>query len=121
MDQPKIPLDLILSSLAEDAEKAQARATKASEVLLSELSTDIAVTPYDVVYEEDRVKLKHSIALGDVYSLDLEATRTNYDNDDFDDFNHGQIGAVAQRLYDTLTGIQNGRVPDPFGWVVPIA
>ena len=35
--------------------------------------------------------------------------------------NHGQIGAVAQRLYDTLTGIQNGRVPDPFGWVVPIA
>ncbi len=59
MDQPKIPLDLILSSLAEDAEKAQARATKASEVLLSELSTDIASTPYDVVYEEDRVKLKH--------------------------------------------------------------
>lgn len=39
-----------------------------------------------------RVKLKHSIALGDVYSLDLEATRTNYDNDGFDDFNHGQIG-----------------------------
>lgn len=35
--------------------------------------------------------------------------------------NHGRIGAVAQRLYDTLTGIQNGRVPDPFGWVVPIA
>lgn len=59
MDQPRIPLDLILASLAEDAEKAQARATKASEVLLSELSTDIAVTPYDVVYEEDRVKLKH--------------------------------------------------------------
>ena len=59
MDQPKIPLDLILSNLAEDAEKAQGRATKASEVLLSQLSTDIASTPYDIVYEEDRVKLKH--------------------------------------------------------------
>jgi polyhydroxyalkanoate synthase len=59
MDQPKIPLDLILSNLAEDAEKAQERATKASEVLLSQLSTDIASTPYDIVYEEDRVKLKH--------------------------------------------------------------
>jgi len=33
--------------------------TKASEVLLSQLSTDIASTPYDIVYEEDRVKLKH--------------------------------------------------------------
>jgi polyhydroxyalkanoate synthase len=59
MDQLKIPLDLILSSLAEDAETAQARVTKASEVLLSDLSTAIASTPYDIVYEEDRVKLKH--------------------------------------------------------------
>jgi polyhydroxyalkanoate synthase subunit PhaC len=59
MDQPKIPLDLILASLAKDTEKAQARVTRASEVLLSELSTDIAPTPYDIVYEEDRVKLKH--------------------------------------------------------------
>ena len=42
-------------------------------------------------------------------------------DDDKIHINHGQIGAVAQRLYDTLTGIQNGRVPDPFGWVVPIA
>lgn len=32
----------------------------------------------------------------------------------------GKIGPVAQRLYDTLTGIQNGRQPDPFGWVVPV-
>ena len=29
----------------------------------------------------------------------------------------GQIGPVSQRLYDTLTGIQWGKVPDPFGWV----
>jgi polyhydroxyalkanoate synthase len=59
MGHPKIPLDLILSSLAEDAERSTKRAREASEVLLSELDTGIASTPYDVVYQEDRVKLKH--------------------------------------------------------------
>ncbi|HJO63345.1 MAG TPA: class III poly(R)-hydroxyalkanoic acid synthase subunit PhaC [Desulfobacterales bacterium] len=59
MAQPKIPIDLILSKMAEDAGKAQARAEKAPDVLLGPLDTQIAATPYDVVYEEDRVKLKH--------------------------------------------------------------
>ncbi|GAB6194110.1 class III poly(R)-hydroxyalkanoic acid synthase subunit PhaC [Desulfocastanea catecholica] len=59
MTQSKIPVDLILSKLAEEAEKAQSRASKASEVLLDDLDTTIAKTPYEVVYQEDRVKLKH--------------------------------------------------------------
>jgi len=59
MAQPKISVDLILSKLAEEAEKAGGSAQKASDVLLGPLDTEIAVTPYDVVYEEDRVKLKH--------------------------------------------------------------
>ncbi len=59
MSQPKISIDLILSKLAEDAEKTQAKAQKASDILFERLDTDIATTPYDVVYEEDRVKLKH--------------------------------------------------------------
>jgi polyhydroxyalkanoate synthase len=59
MAEPKIPIDLILKSLSEDADKAQTRAQKASDVLLGPLDTEIASTPYDVVYEEDRVKLKH--------------------------------------------------------------
>jgi branched-chain amino acid aminotransferase len=32
----------------------------------------------------------------------------------------GQVGPVAQRLYDTLTGIQYGRNADPFGWTKTI-
>jgi len=28
----------------------------------------------------------------------------------------GKIGPVAQRLYDTITGIQWGKTPDPYGW-----
>ncbi|MCL2806605.1 MAG: branched-chain amino acid aminotransferase [Coriobacteriia bacterium] len=34
--------------------------------------------------------------------------------------NNGRIGAVTQRLYDELTGIQWGRTPDTFGWVTPL-
>ena len=66
MAQPKISVDLILSKLAEEAEKAGESAQKASDVLLEPLETEIAVTPYDVVYEEDRVKLKHYKPTGDI-------------------------------------------------------
>ena len=59
MEKPKIPVDLILTKLAEDAEKARTRVQKASDVLLQELDTGIAQTPYEIVYEEDRVKLKY--------------------------------------------------------------
>ncbi len=34
--------------------------------------------------------------------------------------NQGQIGPLTQKLYDTLTGIQWGRLPDPKGWTVPV-
>ena len=59
MTQFKIPVDLIMSKLAEASEQAQARARKGSEVLLEDLDTRIRATPYEVVYQEDRVKLKH--------------------------------------------------------------
>lgn len=29
----------------------------------------------------------------------------------------GKVGEITQKLYDTLTGIQTGRLPDTFGWV----
>ena len=32
----------------------------------------------------------------------------------------GKIGPVAQRLYDTLTGIQMGRIKAPEGWIKEI-
>ena len=35
--------------------------------------------------------------------------------------NGGKIGPVTQHLYDTLTAIQWGQTPDPYGWVYPIA
>lgn len=65
MDKPKVSLDLILEKLAEDADRVRQRAQKASDVLLKPLETALATTPYDVVYQEDRVKLKHYKPSGD--------------------------------------------------------
>ena len=32
----------------------------------------------------------------------------------------GNIGPISRRLYDTLTGIQWGKIADPFGWTVKV-
>ena len=32
----------------------------------------------------------------------------------------GKIGALTQKLYDTLTGIQWGKLPDEKGWITPV-
>ena len=34
--------------------------------------------------------------------------------------NGGKMGETTQKLYDTLTGIQYGRIPDKFGWTVEV-
>ncbi len=34
---------------------------------------------------------------------------------------NGKVGALTQKLYDTLTGIQYGKIADPFGWIKKIA
>lgn len=34
--------------------------------------------------------------------------------------NNEEIGPVAQKLYDTLTGIQWGRLPDEMGWTIKV-
>ena len=66
MSQFKIPVDLIVSKLAEDAQRVRQRASKASEVLLSDLDAELAPTPYDIVYREDRIALKHYRPAGGV-------------------------------------------------------
>lgn len=34
--------------------------------------------------------------------------------------NEGKTGELSKKLYDTLTGIQTGKLEDPFGWVVEV-
>jgi len=83
MSQNSINVDLILKRLAEHTEEAKSRVKRASEVLLGPLETDLATTPYEVVYEEDRVRLKyyrpetitHKVPLLLVYALINRETR----------------------------------------------
>lgn len=43
-----------------------------------------------------RLKAKHSVALPNDFSLDLEATRTEYDNPTRNDFTHGLVGVSRE-------------------------
>ena len=40
--------------------------------------------------------------------------------DDVVTINDFKIGELTQKLYDTLTGIQWGKLPDKYGWTVPV-
>ncbi|WP_028552676.1 branched-chain amino acid aminotransferase [Paenibacillus sp. UNC451MF] len=43
-----------------------------------------------------------------------------YYNDHQMIINNGQTGELSQKLYDTLTSIQQGKAQDPFGWMVEV-
>ncbi len=54
-----IPMNNIMSAMTANIGKNQDRARKASEILLGDLDSSLAQTNYEVIYTEDRVKLKH--------------------------------------------------------------
>ena len=35
-------------------------------------------------------------------------------------YNDGEIGEITLELYDTLSGILNGSIDDPFGWTLEV-
>lgn len=45
--------------------------------------------------------------------------KLRYQNEVYE-INRNQIGALTQKLYDTITGIQRGVLPDPFGWRIKV-
>ncbi len=59
MDRSKIPIDLIREKLAAEAERAKHRLEKARDIFMGPLDTEIGATPHEVVYAEDRVRLRH--------------------------------------------------------------
>ncbi len=32
-------------------------------------------------------------------------------------FNDGKIGPISQKIYDIITGVQYGKIPDTYGWI----
>ncbi len=51
--------EMAIQTNKEEAENARERIQKARDVLFGPLDTSIGSSPYEIVYEEDRVKLKH--------------------------------------------------------------
>lgn len=60
MDRKSVTtLSRFTTSLIEEWKKSQETLIRAFEILQNPLDTTLAATPYDIVYEEDRVRLKH--------------------------------------------------------------
>ncbi|THB80759.1 MAG: class III poly(R)-hydroxyalkanoic acid synthase subunit PhaC [Desulfobacteraceae bacterium] len=59
MKPSNMPFDSIMSKMADDFKQAGSRAHEASKIFLDNLETDLAQTPCEVIYQEDRVRLKH--------------------------------------------------------------
>lgn len=59
MNKDKAPFELLMETMARKGSEVLERSKTAQETLFDDLDTDIATTPYQVVYEEDRVRLKY--------------------------------------------------------------
>ena len=73
---------------------------------------------------EELLKAQKSGALEEVFGTGTAAVispvgKLRY-KEDVMEIGDGKIGAMSQKIYDTLTGIQLGVLDDPFGWRVKI-
>jgi polyhydroxyalkanoate synthase len=65
MIDPKQRFDKIMKEIGKEAQEFQARTQRVADLMGKPLKTDIGSTPYEVVYEEDRIRLKHYKATGE--------------------------------------------------------
>jgi len=65
MTEPKHRLDQFLKEIGREAQELQARAQRVMNLMEKPLETEIGSTPYEVVYQEDRIRLKHYKADGE--------------------------------------------------------
>jgi polyhydroxyalkanoate synthase len=59
MIDQKQKFDRILKEIGEEAAELQARTQRVVDLMGKPLQTEIGATPYEVIYEEDRIRLKH--------------------------------------------------------------
>ncbi|MDO4315887.1 MAG: branched-chain amino acid aminotransferase [Oscillospiraceae bacterium] len=73
---------------------------------------------------EDIMKAGHEGTLEEVFGTGTAAVVSPVKELDWKgdkvDISGGKIGELTQKLYDTLTGIQWGKLPDTKGWIVPV-
>ena len=73
---------------------------------------------------EELLEAQHSGKLEEVFGTGTAAVISPVGKlryvDDVMIINNGEIGELSQKLYDTMTGIQYGKLDDPFGWRVRV-
>lgn len=73
---------------------------------------------------DDLMKASREGKLEEVFGTGTAAVVSPVKKLDYEDqsakIGNGEIGPLTQKLYDTLTGIQWGRIPDAKGWIVPV-
>ena len=74
--------------------------------------------PIDKIYTSTWVAFRESISLGTAAVIS-PVGHLKW-GDKVMEINNNKIGPVSQMLYDTMTGIQWGKIPDEFGWIVKI-
>jgi len=91
--------------------------TRASVMKLAEDKLEMNVAERDIAYEE-------VFNASEVFCTGTAAVVTPIGSITFEDeehiFNEFQVGKVTQDLYDLLTGIQLGELPDPYGWIAKV-
>ena len=73
---------------------------------------------------DDLMKAGHDGTLEEVFGTGTKAVISPVGElrykDDVVTINDFKIGELTQKLYDTPTGIQWGKLPDKYGWTVPV-
>ncbi len=94
-----LPMDRIMSKMAEEMKLAETRRRQASKILLGNLETAVAQTPYNIVYQEDRVRLKHYRCQGETkYKTPLLIVYALINRETMLDLEPGR--SVVQKLLD---------------------
>lgn len=73
---------------------------------------------------DDVMKASKDGKLEEVFGCGTAAVVSPVKQLDYEDqsafINNGEIGELTQKLYDTMTGIQWGKLPDTKNWIVPV-
>ena len=73
---------------------------------------------------EDLMQASKAGKLEEVFGTGTAAVVSPVKQLDYEDesafINNGEIGPLTQRLYDTMTGMQWGKIADTKGWIVPV-
>jgi branched-chain amino acid aminotransferase len=80
--------------------------------------TERMIAIEEITHAQARGELKEAFASGTAAVISPVGT-IHYRGRDLL-INEGKVGAITRRLYEELTGIQDGRRPDPLGWRFPI-